>query len=85
MKRHRRQYTLRSIPAELDKALRIKARAQGVSLNQAAIEALAIGIGLGLPKSAYSDLDVVVGSWVEDRKFDEALAAQDQVDADAWR
>ena len=40
------QYTVRGIPADLDKAMRQRARAKGKSLNEVAIEALAEGIGL---------------------------------------
>ncbi len=35
------QYTVRKVPAALDKAIRGKARAEGKSLNEVAVEALA--------------------------------------------
>ena len=37
------QYTIRGVPAAVDNALRARARADGKSLNEAAIEALAEG------------------------------------------
>jgi hypothetical protein len=41
------QYTIRGIPSEVDHALRKRARAAGKSLNEAAVEALAEGAGIG--------------------------------------
>lgn len=40
------QYTIRGIPAAIDNALRARARADGKSLNQAAVAALAEGAGV---------------------------------------
>ena len=38
------QYTIRNIPAEVDRALRKKAKAEGTSINQAALDALRRGV-----------------------------------------
>lgn len=85
MKRIFRQYTIRSIPVDLDRALRARARAAGVSLNQAALDALALGVGLVREPRKHVDLDWIIGSWVEDPEFDRALAAQDEVDEALWQ
>lgn len=85
MKRTFRQYTLRSVPADLDRALRARAKAAGVSLNQAALDALARGVGLVRETRQHSDLDWIIGSWVEDPEFDRALADQDEVDEGLWQ
>lgn len=78
------QYTLRNFPRELDQALRQKARKEGRSLNEIAIEALARGVGIQgeIPKN--HDLDFAIGSWVEDPEFEKAIAAQSQIDPELW-
>jgi len=78
------QYTLRGVPRELDSALRRKAKQEGLSLNQAAIEAITHGLGLDGDKPVYHDLDDLVGTWVEDPAFDEAIREADSVDPDLW-
>jgi hypothetical protein len=44
------QYTLRGVPERLDRALREQARAEGVSVNQLALRALARGLDSELPR-----------------------------------
>lgn len=78
------QYTLRGIPHGVDEALRRKAKQEGVSLNQAAVEAITHGLGLGPERPVYDDLDDLAGTWVEDRAFDEAIREIDSVDPDLW-
>jgi hypothetical protein len=57
----------------------------GKSLNEVAIEALAKGVGVtGAPRKRRS-ADGIAGSWIEDKAFDEAIAAQDQIDEDLWK
>ena len=82
--KQRLQYTLRGIPQRVDQALRRKARQQGVSLNQAAVEAIAHGLGLTDDTPVYHDLDDLVGTWVDDPAFDEAIREIDSVDPDLW-
>ena len=79
------QYTLRQIPQALDEALRKKSRQDGKSLNQTAIEVLQTGLSLHGNSIRHRDLDFMVGSWVEDPSFDEAIRSQDRVDAKLWR
>ena len=83
-KKHTIQYTLRGIPRRADDALRRMAKEQGVSLNQAALNALARGLGLDDEKPVYHDLDDLAGTWVEDPAFDEAIREIDSVDPDLW-
>jgi plasmid stability protein len=79
------QYTIRKIPHSLDAALRRRAREQGKSLNEAAIEALARGAGVSEERSRQRDLRDIAGTWRSDRAFDRALAAQDTVDKELWQ
>jgi hypothetical protein len=79
------QYTLRSISAEVDRALRQRARREGKSLNAVALDALARGAGVTEEPVRYRDLSGIAGTWVEDPEFDGALADQDRIDEDLWK
>ena len=79
------QYTLRQIPPALDEALRRKSRQDGKSINQTAIEVLHAGLAVSGEAIIHRDLDFMVGSWVKDPSFDEALRSQDRVDPKLWR
>lgn len=79
------QYTIRKVPNSLDAVLRRRAREQGKSLNEVAIEALARGAGVSGERSRQRDLRDIAGTWRSDRAFDRALAAQDTIDRELWR
>lgn len=79
------QYTLRKIPPALDRALRRRAKDDGKSLNDAAIEALRRGVGIGDEPLRYRDLRDLAGTWVEDPEFDRALADQHRIDKRLWK
>ena len=74
------QYTVRGIPKTVDEALRRRARAEGKSLNEVTLEALAEGLGLGAEPVVRRDLTDIAGSWKGDPAVEDALEAQDQVD-----
>jgi hypothetical protein len=79
------QYTIRRIPAAIDHALRARAHAEGKSLNEAAVAALAEGAGVtGAPRKR-RNLGDIAGTWKADKALESALAAQDRVDKDLWR
>ena len=80
------QYTVRSVPAHVDKALRRKADKERKSLNEVLRGALIREAeGTGLPERVYTDLDALAGSWVDVPDFDDAIQAQDRVDEALWR
>jgi plasmid stability protein len=79
------QYTLRNIPSDLDEALRERARREQRSLNEVAIEALRIALGLSGAPVKRRDLGDVVGTWVEDPQVEAALAEQRRIDEDLWK
>ncbi|MCP4245424.1 MAG: hypothetical protein GY778_00090 [bacterium] len=81
----KQQYTIRSVPATVDSALREQARREGKSLNQVAVEALRRGVGLSAAEATFDDLDDLVGTWQDDPDFDAALKRQDTVDRKLWR
>lgn len=79
------QYTLRNIPPSVDALLRRRAREEGKSLNDIAIDALVRGLGLGDAPVKQRDLSDIAGSWRADAASDEALADQRRIDPDLWR
>ena len=78
------QYTIRGIPPEIDKALRRKAHARKVSLNQLLVDELANAAGDATPKK-YRSLDALKGMWVHDPEFDKIMAVQRKIDWKMWR
>jgi plasmid stability protein len=79
------QYTLRNVPPELDRALREKARREGRSLNDVAIEALRRMMEVGPGAVRQRDLADIVGTLQEDPALDADLSAQRQIDSDVWK
>ncbi|MBZ0101165.1 MAG: hypothetical protein K8I65_03255 [Thermoanaerobaculia bacterium] len=80
------QYTLRNVPPEIDAALRRRARREGRSLNEMAIQALreATGMEGEVAELRRRDLSDVVGSWIAEPAVDEALDEPRKVDPDLW-
>jgi hypothetical protein len=79
------KYTVRHIPVAVDYAIRKRARATGMSVNETAIQALSIGAGVATAPRKRRDLTDVAGSWKSDRSFDSMLAAFDRVERHLWR
>jgi hypothetical protein len=79
------QYTIRNVPEGVDRELREWAKRRGVSLNEAAIEALKRGLGITGGGPEFHDLDDLIGTWKADQKCDRALADQDRIEPDLWR
>ena len=79
------QYTIRNVPESLDHELRERAKRKGMSLNDAAVEAIKRGLGVADTDVIYDDLDDLIGTWKSDHEFDRAIAEQDKVDSDAWQ
>lgn len=79
------QYTIRSVPEAVDRAVRHRARREDKSINAVIVEALALGLQLDSGATEYTDLDHLVGTWQEDPAFDHAIADFERVDGDAWK
>jgi plasmid stability protein len=80
-----RQYTVRNIPEQVDRALRRRVRETGRSFNQIAVEALAAGAGE--PARPRRDLSGIAGS-VTAREADEIedeVRRQRQIDPELWK
>jgi hypothetical protein len=54
-------------------------------MNELLLGALAREAGLGAEANVHSDLDALIGSWVEDPAVDEALREQRKVNPDDWK
>ena len=79
------QYTLRNIPDALDRALRRRAKEQGASLNEVALDALARGAGVAEDAVRQRRLRDLAGTWEEDFQVEAALHDQRVVDTELWR
>ena len=79
------QYTIRGIPERLDLVLRERARAEGKSLNEVALGALAEGLGVGSQPVVRRDLGDIAGTWKKDAEAEAALAAHDRIDTRLWK
>jgi hypothetical protein len=79
------QYTIRGVSERMDEALRKHAVKEGASLNSVLLDALARGLNVEAEPVRHSDLDDLVGTWVEDPEFDRAIREMDTVDEDLWK
>ncbi len=78
------QYTVRNVPNNVDEELRRRAREEGKSLNEVALEAMARGVGQAAEAMRFRDLSDLAGTWQEDPEFDSAIADQDTIDPELW-
>ncbi len=84
------QLTVRGFDDELSAIMRLLAKREGISLNQAALRLLRKGAGLtdskGNPNAIGSSLDDLFGVWSRDEaeSFDTALEVFETVDESAW-
>jgi plasmid stability protein len=78
------QYTIRNIPAELDRAIKARAKRLGKSVNQVALEALARSVGQPLRRR---NLRAMPGAWSrkEAARFDRFLEDHRKIDDELWR
>ena len=79
------QYTIRSVPEAVDRAVRQRAKQESKSLNAVVVEAIARGLELDAKAAVHTDLDDLIGTWQEDLEFDRAVAAFERIDDDAWK
>jgi len=82
------QYTIRQVPKAVDKALRVKAKREKKSLNEAALEALKTGLGVADgPSKKVRDLSDIVGTLTAEdaRAINDAVAWMDEADLKSQR
>lgn len=69
--------TLPNLPPELDEALQRRARLEGKTVDQVALEAIRAGLGLAPVEAARRrGLSEFAGSWIADPPVDAALKDQ---------
>jgi len=85
MKNMHIQYTLRKVPKQIDQALRQRAKEEQRSLNEVTIEVIERGLGIRGNPIRHHDLDDLIGTWIDDPKFDQAIEEMDQIDSDLWK
>jgi hypothetical protein len=79
------QYTLRRIPKQIDAALRRRAKRERKTLNQAAVDALAEGLGLVREPERRRSVRDLVGARSKDPELESALEDQRRIDPELWR
>lgn len=82
--RKTRQYTLRNVPASVDKALRRLAKSKGRSLNGLLLDIVREAAGVATEPAVHHDLDHLIGSWVSDPETERALDEQRRVVPGDW-
>ncbi len=80
-----KQYTIRGVPLDVDRKLRQRAKGEGKSLNDVALEVLKEAAGMENGKRVYHDLDHLIGTWEHDPAFDEVIADHERIDEELWR
>ncbi len=70
---------IQNIPQRVIKALQAKAKAEGRSIDQVALKAIKVGLGLDSKGKKKRDLSDVAGTWVEDPIFDEIRQYHERV------
>jgi plasmid stability protein len=80
-----RQYTIRNVPASVDRALRRKAKELGQSFNRVALEALSAGVGEPLVRKR--DLSGIAGSLsAKDAVgLEQEIRRQRRIDSKLWK
>jgi hypothetical protein len=80
------QMTLRHVPDEVGKGLRVRARKAGRSLNRTAVELLEQALGIRAKDARKRDLSRFVGQWdrEECQAFERNTRVFEQIDAEVW-
>lgn len=73
---------LRDIPEDVERALHVKAQAEGKSVEQVAVEMLRSVLVSGAKKRDLSDL---AGTWVKDPVFDQIRREHERIDPELWK
>ena len=79
------QYTIRQVPEQVDRLVRLQAKKERKSLNAVLLEIIKRGIGLKDGPMEYHDLDELAGSWVFDPEFDAAMKTFASIDEELWK
>jgi plasmid stability protein len=79
------QYTIRNIPKAVDAALRRRAKRQGRTLNEVAVQAMTEALGLVPESPRRRSVRDILGARPKDVELEAALDDQRQIDPVLWR
>jgi hypothetical protein len=86
--RHNGQLTLRSLDPDVQRAIRVLARRERISLNKAALRLIEKGAGLGARQEDRigRSLDHLIGTWTknEAQVFLDSIQSCGQIDPELW-
>lgn len=68
------------LPEPLTQALHDRAKVEGRSVQEIAMDAMARGLHVGVPQPKNADFGDVVGTWADDPEFDEAMRDFERLD-----
>lgn len=79
--------TIRNVPVELAAALETEKKRRGLSLNRTVLALMNEALGVSDGGNRGNGLRRLAGSWSEDefRRFEEAVAPFEKIDAEPWR
>ena len=82
-----RHLTIRNLPSEVAEALDEERHRSRTSMNQTVIRLLGRALGVAPRTTPSNGLARLAGTWTaeEHRRFEEAVAATEQIDEDLWR
>ena len=80
------QMTIRNVPPDLDRALRVEQGRRGSSLNRTVLDLLRQALGLGVGRRFDNGLRRLAGSWTADdlKNMEENTNVFEQVDPEVW-
>jgi plasmid stability protein len=71
---------IRNLPPRIETALRARAQTQRKTIEQVALEAMAIGLRQAAVGKKQRDLSDIAGTWVEDPIFEEVRKYHEQLE-----
>lgn len=79
--------SVRNVPPELAAALKKEKTRQGKSLNRTIIDLLRQSLGVGRMARRSNGLARLAGSWSDEdlRRFEDAVAATEEIDEELWK
>jgi len=79
--------TIRNVSPELAEALGEQKQSRGTSMNRTVLDLLEQALGVGNTRRRSNGLAALAGTWSEEEfeRFEEAIAAHEQVDEELWR
>ena len=82
-----RNMTIRNIPDDVAKALKVETTRRGLSLNRTVIQLIRQALGIDSGEVRSNGLAQLAGTWTDQdlSQFESAVAPLEQVDEELWR